>query len=358
MQCSCKEKDPMLRIIITIGIAVLCARSAGAQMTFAPEFRTPSSPAYVLLGIEPATVERPTTPQAFAASTVLLGQSLREGVLPENYALECAPYWLTSHPELTFENYYGAGVLQRVLQTASLSILTADESTSEKVSYVGAGVRWQFVSGRASDSLSQYVTALKAVQNKLLDAENGDSIGMLRAEAAGIALRIQTLDHERTGLIIEGAFAAAGGFREKDVKQMDGQKIGFWLSSTYRLSQPSIDMTALLRVLHSAIDGDNHTAGDVGGRIGYRMQKLSIAAEAVYRSDIDSPPDGGAQEASYRMFRMKSSARVCGILDYEINDYLWLNAAFGKGFDTPGQGNMLSQLGLSWGFGGKPTLQM
>src|SRR5690349_5976055 len=85
------------------GVALLAAaRIASAQAPSAPpappaldSLRTPPSPAFALLGVEPSAAERPTTPSDVAVTLV---NSLREQTLPRNFAFEASPYWLTSRP--------------------------------------------------------------------------------------------------------------------------------------------------------------------------------------------------------------------------------------------------------------------
>ena len=89
-------------IVLFLGI-VSISWTAQAQDDSFPSFnsiRTPTSPAFVLLGIEPTAVERPNTPSALAVSILNRTQNL--SVLPKDYALEFSPYWLLGHSELTW----------------------------------------------------------------------------------------------------------------------------------------------------------------------------------------------------------------------------------------------------------------
>src|SRR5438045_2954215 len=86
--------------------------SAGAQsksndsaaLSNIPEFdklRTPQSPVFEILGIATSTVEKPTTPSAVAISLLSSFVSGNQAILPKQYALDVAPFWLFSHPRLT-----------------------------------------------------------------------------------------------------------------------------------------------------------------------------------------------------------------------------------------------------------------
>ena len=120
-------------MIVTLALALGTTRVAIAQQAAAPsaqgaqtvqieDLRTPTSPAFVLLDVAPASVERPENPKALIANLVSTA-SQAEG-FPKNYALEVAPYWLKSHPHLTFSNYQQPSPAQSLLRTLTLSVGT------------------------------------------------------------------------------------------------------------------------------------------------------------------------------------------------------------------------------------------
>src|SRR5829696_3920328 len=100
-----QPRSPFAQLAAILTALLLPHAPASAQDI--PEFhklRTPTSPAFVILGITPAEVERPTAPAAFAASFFQRVEEATKG-FPNSYALELAPYWLRSHPGLTFTEY-------------------------------------------------------------------------------------------------------------------------------------------------------------------------------------------------------------------------------------------------------------
>ncbi|HXF48794.1 MAG TPA: hypothetical protein VNL73_05145 [Verrucomicrobiae bacterium] len=137
-----------------------------AQKVSLNDLRTPPSPAFVLLGVEPSSIERPNTPKAFAAS--LLSAVNQSDFLPKNYALEIAPYWLYSHPNLTFDDYYKAGLIGTVLQTGSLSLATSIAPNSidslPDTARLGFGLRTILINGKANSDLSASVANLHTIQ--------------------------------------------------------------------------------------------------------------------------------------------------------------------------------------------------
>src|SRR6478672_10027278 len=86
--------------------------------------RSPDAPAFVLLGVSPSQIERPTTPRALGIS--LLSTALdSDNLIPQNYALSVAPYWLAGHPALSNREYYNPSLRQSVVDTLSFSVVSS-----------------------------------------------------------------------------------------------------------------------------------------------------------------------------------------------------------------------------------------
>ncbi len=84
------------------------------------DLRTPSAPGFVILGVEPTSVERPMTPRAFAFSLASIATSPE--ILPRDYAIEASPYWLVPQDDLTYEEFYSNNLLKNLYRGLSLSI--------------------------------------------------------------------------------------------------------------------------------------------------------------------------------------------------------------------------------------------
>ena len=67
------------------------------------KLKTPQSPAFVILGLSPANIVHPTTPASVATSLMSSLNSAPGGqpLLPKQFGLEAAPFWLAGHPTLT-----------------------------------------------------------------------------------------------------------------------------------------------------------------------------------------------------------------------------------------------------------------
>src|SRR6476661_4558884 len=81
--------------------------------------KPPSSPAFVLLGLSPTSIERPTTGNSAVLSLVSGIEDIHAA--PGQFALETAPYWWSSHRNLTWQDM-GKDMGQTILETTAFSI--------------------------------------------------------------------------------------------------------------------------------------------------------------------------------------------------------------------------------------------
>jgi hypothetical protein len=105
---------------------------------------TPDSPAFVILGVSPTAIQRPTTPKALATSLLSAFSSTGQTLVP-NYALEVAPYWLESHPQTTWAEV-AKNSFATPLQTLTLSFATSSSSSPTSLSTAMSGSTTQVVS--------------------------------------------------------------------------------------------------------------------------------------------------------------------------------------------------------------------
>jgi len=116
------RKFPVLALATTLGS--LAHRAHAEDDT--PKLNsllTPDSPAFVILGVSPTTIQRPTTPKTVAASLLSAFSSHGRTLVP-NYAIEVAPYWIYSHPEKSW-NDVAKNSFATPLQTLSVSMATS-----------------------------------------------------------------------------------------------------------------------------------------------------------------------------------------------------------------------------------------
>jgi hypothetical protein len=358
----------------SLALALACTsfHSAAAQGPVQlNDLKTPTSPAFVLLGITPTAVERPTTPRAFALG--LLSASQDGGSLfPENYATEVAPYWLTSHPDLTFDDYYRSrSVWQRVQQTFSVSLATTNVvEGADSTPAIGAGFRLSPFVGHATRRVDSLVTDLSALQlqivrlrAELADAPAADRPGIqaridaLRNTSGGLSSQIRTAlasDDERVGFRMQLAGGLAAFYPGNNFSGGKIGRTGLWGTVAYRLERPSLDVIALTRFQRNEEETEQDV-WDFGGRAVFLNGPFAASMEWVTRSASDAAGDGPGGESA-----LDSGNRVVGMLEYRATDDLFLSFSFGQDHPRVGEEGqpLVAILGGQFNFGSKPTINL
>jgi hypothetical protein len=347
-------------------LSVMCVSGEAVAQVEIDDLAAPTSPAFVLLDVSPASVERPETPKQFTVN--LLGKLTSSDGLPRNYALEVAPYWLLSHPTLTFAEYQNPTVSQSIAQTLAISVATVpipgattgDDPTGTRL---GLGFRVSLVNGRANPRVETLIEELEAVNFDILDMRqaakkpgapaNDTKLADALAEASRLALQIQAADAERIGLFVTVAGGQAWAFSGDTFENAVNDKRGLWVTTAYRWRgcaateecESSFDAIGVARALGAP---DIDTAWDIGGRLVWKATKeLNLSFEALRRRGGTAP---GTEDAD--------SNRTVGLLQYRIREDLILVGSFGQDFTTlTGEKPLVSLLGLNIGFGDKAVVQ-
>lgn len=354
-------------------LALLCIAPFGdvrAQDSLAlKDLRTPTSPAFVILGVEPTSVERPTTPRAFALG--LLSASGGEGgVIPENYAAELAPYWMRRHPTLTFEEFIQPDPLQSLMQTFSVSLATSSEAVgTDTMTSVGIGLRVTPVMGRPTRQMRDLVDSLSGFQTTLLDLSDSLDEAATAADSQRIQLKMDATSKqsrevaaairalpgdERVGLHIQLAGALAGLYPGNDFSAGHVGRTGLWGTVTYRADVPRIDMIGLARWLRDEDDREQN-AVDLGFRGVFRFDRLSASAEFVNRTASEMDDGEAADPGAF-----SDSRRFVGLVEYRATEDLFVTFSFGQDFANEGDDRepLVAILGGQLHFGPKPFLRL
>ena len=347
---------------------VLAGPRIGLGQTTAPtlgSLRTPPSPAFTVLGIEPSAVERPATPSDVALSFV---NKIRQGTFPKDYAFEASPYWLVSQPDLSWNSDVTRNVAESVARTMSLSIATAETGTTEApVTSLAIGVRTLLSSGRMTASTQRALAALEQTLSQTGDVflrmvgEAGlDALDTRLASGAITVADYEARKQELTAIVLESEEYREAMNRAEDVA---ARREGFffevaagfvwdfagaaWDSRTFRQrgvwATPSYEFGAwslvgVLRYLDEtgAFDAD---ALDWGGRALYSTADYALSLEFVQRSPIE-PTDA-----------IERSHRLVGIAEYRVSRASWVIASFGKDRQKTGaRETLIAQLGLAFSF--------
>ena len=356
-----------------LAVAVVAATPfpAFAQST-APtlgSLRTPPSPAFTVLGIEPSAVERPMTPSDVALSFI---NKIRQGTIPRDYAFEASPYWLVSQPDLSWQSDVTRNVGESVARTLSLSIATAETGVAAApITSMAVGVRTLLSSGHMTAATQR---ALMALEQTL--SETGDLFLRMVGEAGLDALdkRLASGDiapadyevrkQELTALVLESdAYREAMARAEDVAAKREGfffevaaglvwdfpgaswesrafRKRGVWATPSYEFGP--WNLVGVLRYLDDVTAGGlgaDEDAFDWGGRAIYSTADYGLSLEIVQRSPIEQTDV------------VKRSHRFVGIAEYRISRASWVVASFGKDRQKTGtRETFIAQLGLGFSF--------
>jgi len=342
------------------------------------DLTAPQSPAFILLGVSPANVERPETPKALALN--LVDQVTTSNGLPRNYALSVAPYWLASHPSLTFGKYQNPNIKQSILQTFLVSVGTvpiagATSSADPLGTKIGLGVRTAIVNGRANPLVEREVKKVEPILDDVLDllekeSELEDTLAKnpkdakaaqelatvqknlveARARTVPLALRIQALDAERVGFFLTIAGGQVWSVLDDDIDSAKSEKRGIWVTPSYRWRgcadtencESSFDAIGVFRTLK---EPSKDAVVDFGARAIWKATKeFSVSLEALRRNQGETAVEG-------------DSNRTVGLLEYRIRQDLILFGSFGQDFkELTGKKPLVSLLGLNLGFGKKAII--
>lgn len=351
-----------------LGLLALAAAPLHAQQSFTLEsLKTPTSPAFVILGIEPTSVERPTTPRAFALGLLAPATEPGAGLIPQDYAAEVAPYWIAPQRQLTWDEYFNPSVVQSILQTFSVSLATHTFSGTDTTTGIGIGVRLTPVPGRSSSTADSLARALGTSQRARLSllrarrrattpdqiAEADSALSVNAAASQLIAQQLQAND-ERVGVRLQLAGATAAFYPGNDFQAGKIGGVGVWSTLGYRLERPGMDLLALGRYLRSE-EGAQQNVWDVGGRAVLLASRFSASMEWVARSASDADGSGPGGQAA-----LDSGTRIVGMFEYRATGDLFVSFSFGQ--DHPRVGDegqpLVAILGGQFNFGAKPLISL
>ncbi len=350
--CMRGYRPSLIAVLSLTSLLPISGVAAQAAKITPADLRAPSSPAFVLLGIEPTAVERPNSPRALA--TTLLSNTSASDFIPRNVALEVAPYWLASHPTLTFDDYYNANVGQSLLQSLSLSMATAAldaDSLGNVGTGVGFGFRTLILGGRPSPGLRASREELVIIQDSILDADSEAEEERLAEKARAVALAIQQHDRRRIGLKLELAGAVAASFPTNDFDDGKVARLGGWVTLGYRLPSPQFEFLLVQRVIINREPAEAGDFLDFGGRVLFEPKDLSLSFEFVKRLLVDKPSDPSISP-------LEGSYRISGYIEYRVSNDVTINASFGRDFIKTNldPDTLLALIGINFGFGPLPAL--
>ena len=320
--------------------------------------RAPVSPAFVVLGVEPTSIEKPSTPPAIGLSIVNSTEEFTS--LPKDLAMEFSPYWLQSHSDFNWEGEVDRSIKDSIQRTASISFATANLGTVEKpATGMSLGVRTAIISGTMTENTQQRLRELESELRAISRALQSDAIykelvkdsrtGKDEAEKAAKLIiaedyvnkmfsekKIDVLTDvhiEREGFMWE---VAAGSLWEvPDNEAQKGKNRGWASWSTFSYRHERANFLGVLRVVENDLIS-SESVFDWGVRLLVEGKMFSVSAEYLKRNFLENS-EAEAQE------------RYIGLIDYRVSPAVGVSFSFGQDFESDVRGTFVSKLGLSLG---------
>jgi hypothetical protein len=163
---------PIAFCLILAGMPSAVASQELPSAEWLEDFRLSGPPALSLLGVSASSVARPNTPRDLIASLVSGAGS--EGIVPDGYSLETAPFWLARHQALSLREYHSASLARRLLYFTSISVATARVRTRDSDdghdAHAAIAVRTLLANGRPNSTLVKTAESIRKEQLAYIEA--------------------------------------------------------------------------------------------------------------------------------------------------------------------------------------------
>lgn len=357
-----------------------------------------SSPGFIVLGVEPTTIERPATLPDFTFS--ILHSTNNFSNLPRNFAIDFLPFWIFAGKNITYQDFISNEVIQNIKQSLNISLAVANqEGDTTNSTSVGMGIKFSILRGEVSnyqsglhhlrDSLNNLINL--DFSEKLMTKKNNDSVLIKLAylltdlslgEEAKVlllqAVQIRTeqiraeveqevrqtshlliseikniaslIKFKRYGFKLDAAAGLSLNFPTGNFDFSNVDRFGAWLTGGYD-TENNFSILAAARLFYRPNfvyknSGLPNTANDVISLdAGVKLllddfYRFSIAGEFLYQKIINNKTIEG------------STKYDLSILYSITNDYL-ISFTIGKDFDNTIRkgGNLITAINLLLGFG-------
>lgn len=359
--------------VLLITICIISVKANAQNELTLDNLEMPSSPAFILLDVAPTSIERPKTTKAF--STSILNSLNKNNGIPENYAIEFAPFWFFKHAKLNAINYWGFKKTTRGNKPApfsqarfgNLSFATVKSSnmidslgTTQELTNMSFGFRTTLIQIRNKTDVNKLVLLNLNHVSRISDIM---SDGRLSKADIFIALEkdkqlkesneeIKNVLSRKPVFAVDLAGATAWSFSDNNYNSIDVNRMGAWLTLNYaqtlqkkneKIKNDYLNIYVLARLMqdNNVLGNENKIISsnvfDSGGKIEFELDRLSFSYEYLYRTNLSE--------------KISDSFRSSGLMKYRASDQLLVTGAFGRNF---GDGNnLITQIGITWGLNSK-----
>ncbi len=370
----------------------------------------PTSPAFSILNFEPSAIMRPTNAKSLA--TDVLNSFDKDGKLKLNLGLEVAPYWLSSHPNLTRAQYLQPNMGQTFLQSLSMSAALVKDSASGN-NKLSAGFRFKLYNGEPVKALEiasaelKFRTTVVSIINGIKNVVDANTINTkqkaidaiekalvtkniakaiidkLKKDAASIsadytdamadiklfldkliavrvdgyaelAKTVSNLLYERKGFVLE--FAGASGFNTSNKNSVE--KIGFWGTASYFVSSDDLFTLTGRYMFKNADTASNNI--DIGLGFLKKNDQYNISVEYMARFYSAQIEDINISNQPIKRVEKQFTYRLAAQASYAISKDVSVNLSLGKDFDSPfiSRSGFFSILGVNYSIFSKEPLKL
>ncbi|MBL7922919.1 MAG: hypothetical protein JNL88_01840 [Bacteroidia bacterium] len=297
-----------LKILLLLGSALLLHLAASAQNAVreevkATEFSVPVSPAFALLGADPALVSMPGVIRDFKVDW-----SFRSYRLSPNISIEAQPIWLLAYERDDLSKYRRAGAFMRKLSTLSVSFGTIQLDTARVMAWAAKINLFRSRdplrdSVYISEGMAEVVNQETALKQQIADLKSGlDTIGstyqrlqtetqIVNMEAQLIALRASSktrikelremyLKSYWNTSCIDLAFGQSFSYINESLDSLKMAKRGYgaWLTGGLGVGR-SMFISGLVRYLRIS---EFEEGQQVGINFRYGSNRFRFFTEAMY----------------------------------------------------------------------------
>lgn len=305
----------------------------------------PGSPAFEALGGSPTEILRPGSLSAFTAD--LLSGVDAQGKLASGFAVEAAPLWLWTGPDVTMEGWrkdYWARFSSRFTVSAG----TVSEEGGALSAAVGLrAVLWDPDDPRWSDPL------VKCIQDALRTPPagggtadelppSGDEPPTTRPNPGVLACKQRWLERHTLASGAAAAFAVVGTSPDRKLSSLDGERYIGWLSAARRatLAGNAVQGIASARYAYAPDTRDHELLAGAAARWG--SPRLAGSLQASWSSIVH----GGELD--------ESTLIVGGVVEVRLAQGVWLELSPSLTAAGRGSGTWVSTAGLRYGLSPTP----
>ena len=338
------------------------------------DLRIPDAPALSIMGSPKIEIAKPGTPRALGLTLI---ESLADSQtnIPQNFALDFAPYWWSQRPLNTLDDEicrpssqagkatecepisYGESLLRSL--TISIASSAQDFELEEDIDLtrLGLGLRLSLLTGNINPAFRDRYNLVpgelkciyKVVDGVEKDFENdlekeqclAENIELLRE----IGRELEQLSSSRVGWQLDFALASALDLPENNFDNAEFTRLGTWLTAAYVPTNSdreasSFTFLGIGRYIYDDFEDEGESIVDLGGRIIWSPKATPLSGSVEY----------------LRRLGDNDGDRLVGLAEYKSNDAYSVFASFGQTFEEDFTGNedLVTLLGINIGLGQKP----